>query len=160
MKRSSILMAVIAILTLLSCGPNAAEKAKIEQVKADSTKIAIDAIVEHKADSVKAATEEEMKNKYQMRETLQSKLQDATGYLQTLNGQLINAKASLDVANSDMDKIKEFHVMRTNSERDQQVRAQSIKIQNIQNAIANIEQSINQQQSVIDQIKTELQKYN
>ncbi len=138
-----IFTALIALSTF-SCGPSAEEKAKVEQAKADS---------------IKAATEDAMKQKFAVKEALQSKLQNATSYLEKLNEQLVNTKASLDVANSDMDKIKEFHVMRTNSEREEQVRAQSIKIQSIQSNISNIEQTISNQQASIAQIKADLEQY-
>lgn len=139
-----LFLATLLIFSATSCGPNAEEKARIEQAKVDS---------------IKSATEAEMKQKFAIKESLQNSLRIAEANVQTLNNNLAITKANLEVANDEMSKTKEFHMFRTDAEREQQIREASLKVQNIQASIADIEEAINTENMKIAKLKEDLTQY-
>jgi TolA-binding protein len=133
MKTPIKFFTALLMIACVSCGPSAEEKARAEKARLDS---------------VENATKKAM----EMKQTLESQLQE-------MSNALTSAKADLDVANSDMNKIQEFHLLRTDSERDQQVHDQSIKIQNLQKDIATLEQNIGNIQERLSQVNVVLNSH-
>lgn len=116
MKKVVTLSFFIITVFLFSCGPTAEQKAAAEKAKADS---------------IAMATQTAMETKRSLEAEIEG-----------MNNRLMAKRADLDVAKSQMGKIQEFQFLRTESEKEQQVHDQSIKIQTIEQEIAATEQDI------------------
>ena len=135
----NILLTISLSLSLLqfsSCGPSAEEKAQMQQQHDDSIK----SVVEHKY-------------------AIQNEFKDDSQKLINLHSQLENEKASLEVENAKMNDVKGFKFLRTENEKEQQIKNQSLKIQSIQDNIIALEQNITQMQDKISSLKSEMQSY-
>jgi hypothetical protein len=113
----------ISLLTIMSCGPNAEQKAAAEKVKMDS---------------VAKAT---MDNIKQTEEAQKSKEEDEANQ-EALKNQLIEMKAQLAGEQTKMDDIKKFHLGRLDSEKEQQVASQTAVIEKLNNDINDIQKQI------------------
>lgn len=137
MKKLSIAIVLsIIIAQLYSCGPSAAEVQQMQK---------------HRDDSVKNAVERKF--------TAESQLKDANVQLSNMQKALEIAKANLEAETDRMGKIKEWQIGRSTDEREQQIKNQSLNIQNIQDNISAIQQKINQTEDRIVALKNELQKF-
>lgn len=116
MKTISSLLVSLLIVTIISCGPSAQEKAAAEKVRMDSI-----------ADATKKAMEAKQSLEVQ---------------LDKFNTDLMQTKADLDVAKNEMNKIQEFQFMRTADERQQQVHDQSIRIQTLEKNVSILENNV------------------
>ena len=58
--------------------------------------------------------------------------------IENIRGELRESNASLEAANDKMERIKEFHVLRTQDEREQQIQAQSQRIQELNDKISQL----------------------
>jgi hypothetical protein len=80
--------------------------------------------------------------KAQLEQARAIQVQDMQKKLDELNNLLIETKANLEVAKSDMGSTKDFHFLRTEEEKSQQIKEQSVKIQSIEKKIEDISQEI------------------
>lgn len=94
---------------LCSCGPSSQERAAALQRNNDSVASAVKANIEQKI--------------------------QCQNNLNNLNNSLINANADLIVANDEMTHIQGFQLFRLPSTRDEQIKNQSIRIQQLTNKI-------------------------
>ena len=124
------------LFQISSCGPSAEERAQIQQQREDSIKNAI----EHKY-----AIENEFKESNQK--------------LQNLRSQLENERANLEVENAKMNDLKGFKFLRTENEKEQQIKDQSLKIQSIQDNIAALEKNMTQIQEQLSSLESEIKQY-
>ena len=115
-RPATLFLVLLVTVGLFSCGPTAEQKAAAEKVKADSIALATQTAIE-----TKQSLEDE---------------------LDRMNNELMARKADLEVAMNQMSKIKEFQLLRTDAEREQQVHDQSVKIQTLEQEIAVTEQEI------------------
>lgn len=120
MNKIKISILGLIFLAIASCGPSAEEKAIIEKARMDSI-----------ADATQRAVE------------LRTKLESN---LKIIEGNIVTLKAELDVEKNEMEKIQEFHLMRTDAERQQQVREQSKRIQSLESQIQ--EQKVTREQTL------------
>jgi len=131
----------VALFGLLSCGQSAEEKVAAEK---------------HKMDSTAAATKQQMETKL----ALQDSIKQTTSNKEMMEMQLTNAKGDLAAANDKMGKIKEWQFGRTPGEREQQVKGQTMLIDELGNNIKNLETAIQTAAQKIKDFETELKKYN
>lgn len=128
-----------------SCGQGTAEKTRLQAVHDDS---------------VKNAVEQNLKQKYAAKEAIQNSIQSLTSQLDGVNKRIEFLKANLEVANDEMNKIKEFHFGRSDNEREEQIRNQSLKIQNLEDEITALNSKINQDNSQLAEYNGELENAN
>jgi hypothetical protein len=120
MKASAFFLVLIVLTTIYSCGQSAEEKAAMQKRRDDSIAV-VSANMQRQRDNDIANAE---KKKMQIKAQLQNKIAAIKNALQ-------NAKADLAVANADMQKIQEFHIGRLQSDKDNQIRNQSLKTQKL-----------------------------
>lgn len=137
MKNILIIFILFVIyLPISACGPSASEQQRAQQNREDSIKNAIE---------TKYAMEEELKNEISSLHKMQTDLE--------------NAKATLEVEKDKLNKIKEFHVLRGTSDRELQIKNQSLIIQTLEDKIVQLSQSIDQIRKKVTSLKNDLQKY-
>ena len=130
MKNKQLFIGFIASLLFMiisACGPSNAELARLQAIHDDSLKNAIEIATKQKMEA-----KEEMENSIRNMET---QIDGMTRRIEFL-------KANLEVANDEMNNVKEFHFGRSNDEREQQIRSQSLKIQNIEDEISSLQNNL------------------
>ncbi len=129
-----MLFILFAFPYLPSCGPSAAEQAEVQKRRDDSIKTAVE-------------------RKY----AAEAQLKDANKQLERLKDFFKSATASLEAETDRMSKIKEWQLGRTTNEREEQIKRQSILIQNIEENISKIRKKINEVDRHIEILKTQIQ---
>jgi septal ring factor EnvC (AmiA/AmiB activator) len=147
MKKLIVSLTFLTLITLLACGPSVKEKEAKE--KAEKTKM----------DSVAKATESEIRQKMENKQALIDSIKNLKSNSQTMEMELVNAKADLAVANDKMRKIKEWQIGRTNSERENQIRQQTISIDFLEKKVNNLFMAIQLSKEKIRNFESELKKY-
>jgi chromosome segregation ATPase len=112
---------VMVLAAISSCGLSAEETAAIQKRRDDSIAIAV-------------------QQRLQEKQEIQNKIAQLKNALATFN-------ADLDAAKDAMNQLKDFHFLRTNSEREEQVRNQSLKIQHIEEKIEKIKDALSSNES-------------
>jgi len=147
MNLTPIITIVCCTTLLISCGPSAEELAAQKQQQ-----IA-------REDSIKNVTEKETKRKIEAKLAIQNYLERAANTLSSLKSELIETKGNLDAANDKMASIKEFQFGRTQAEREQQIKYQSMTISSFEERINEIEAKISETEMEIDKQKRALQNF-
>jgi len=148
MKIKQLLIGVFAFLLPLifgACGQSASEKAQLQIIHDDS---------------VKNAVAQALQQKYATKEALKDSIQTLTPQLSAFSNRMELLKANLEVANDEMNKIKEFHFGRTDAEREAEIRDQSLKIQNIEREASELNNKLNQGKTQLAEYNSELEKSN
>ena len=140
-----LLYILFAAISFSSCGPNAQEKAA--QQKAHD-------------DSVSVSTAAQTKSREDRRHGLQDDIQKGTEMKAQLESNLMNAKAQLDVEHSKMNSIQSYQLLRTADEKAEQVRQQSLVIQNLENNIQNLQTNITELANKLKEAEVELNSLN
>lgn len=109
-------------LLIISCGQSAQEKARIEK----ATQSVLDSMAAPAAAAEKAKSQAD---------------------LQAKKDTLANAKADLAVANDKMGTIKQFQIGRPTSEKEKQIREQTLVIEHLKTKIEDLEKVIEKSQS-------------
>lgn len=144
MKLIVSLLTFVTLFSLVSCGPSAEEKAAIEK---------------HNADSITEATEQALLDKMEMQQTLQDSLIVAETDKEVLEMMLSETKAQLAVEEDKMVRIKEWQLGRAPSEREEQIRNQTILIEGLQKDIETMTEDLANSEENISSIEKELKKY-
>jgi hypothetical protein len=142
----------IILISLVSCGPSAKEKAVREKFIKDSLTM----VQKKQFDSIVKATEEATKFKFQMKITYEDSIKILNQDINRFDFILRDLKAELEIATDKMGQIKEWEFGRTPSEREEQVRNQSLKINDLEKMIENIKVKIDQSDDKLIELKTEL----
>jgi predicted nucleic acid-binding Zn-ribbon protein len=90
------------------------------------------------------------------KENLEYKIRDCEKAIQTMNQNLMNAKADYAAAKDEMGRIQGFQFLRTADEREAQIKAQSIKIQTMEKDLQALAQRIQTQESEELTLKSQL----
>lgn len=125
MKRV-VLPLISALIFITSCGPSAQEIADQQR---------------HHDDSVAQVTAMKVEQKHKIQEQLskfKTKLQEVI--------------AEQNVANDKMSRIKEFHLLRTGAERDQQIRDEEMYIQKLMDAKEELSKGIDELESQLSRL--------
>ena len=85
---------------------------------------------------------------------------DAKLQLGKLNTLLINLKAKSEYESNELNKAEQFHLGRTKTEREQQIRQQSIRVQTYQNAIQKVQDAIITLNNKINGLQNDISKVN
>ena len=140
MKKIFCAFVTILFVILISCGPNAKEKAAAEKIKMDS---------------IAQATQQKMEAKFALKESIKT----ATTDIQNMEVELTETKANLEVAKDGMGKIKEWQLGRTPQEREQQIKDQSYKIDELEKYVESLKSTIQTTKQKINGLENELAKY-
>lgn len=140
MKKTIYSFAILSLLVIISCGPSAEEKVAIEKAKMDS---------------IANATKQKMETKL----ALQDSLKWTRSNKGMMEMQLTETKGELAAAKDRMGLIKEFQLGRTQSERGQQIKNQTILIDSLEKQIRNLEITIQATEQKIRNVETELKNY-
>ena len=140
MKKIFCAFVTILFVILISCGPNAKEKAAAEKIKMDS---------------IAQATQQKMEAKFALKESIKT----ATTDIQNMEVELTETKANLEVAKDGMGKIKEWQLGRTPQEREQQIKDQSYKIDELEKYVESLKSTIQTTKQKINGLEKELAKY-
>lgn len=99
MKKITYLLTGISLVALFSCGPSAEQKARAEKIKTDS---------------VKAFTE----NQFYLKDSVKSQSEK----LAFTEQEITNTKAELEVEKTKLNDAKGFKFLRTENEKDQEIK--------------------------------------
>jgi len=122
---------------LISCGPSAEQKAVMQRAKEDSIRVAMRRQVE----------------KIQM---LKDSLEDIGALKEGLENRLMVYKADLETANDKMSTIKEYQLLRSTAEREQQVRNQFLVIEELENEIKKLGEEMDKYHEASVRLRSEL----
>lgn len=133
----------IAILFLTACGPNAQQQAAIEQAKIDS---------------VIVATKAEAEQRTERKTTLQKQLANLETEATELKEALKNTMASLEGEKARMESVASFHLLRSSSEKAQEIKNQSLVILNIEEAIETLKASLDKNATQQNKVQSQLEQ--
>jgi len=100
--------------------------------------------------------EDVIRQKYEEKAAIEKSISAANTELNELKNTLVETKAQLEVSKDEMNRIKEWQFGRTPSEREEQIRSQSLYIQNLEENIATLESDIDSKNSQIAELNTSL----
>ncbi len=120
----NLVSVIIVLITLASCGPSAEEMAAIQR---------------RRDDSISRVAQQKAIVKMELKQNI-AKLKDV----------LENLNADLVAATDGMKNIQEFHLFRTQKEREEQLRSQTLKIQKLNDRIQATSQEISEKQIAIN----------
>jgi biotin synthase-related radical SAM superfamily protein len=141
-KQVQIIIASLILLT--ACGSNKEELEKAQKAREDS---------------IRSATESATLLKVEMIMKLADSIKKYEAQRQVLEDQLTQLKVELNVAIDKMETIKDIQLLRTPSEREEQIRNQSIVINQIEKEINKIPLQIQGTIMKINEFKSEIKKY-
>ena len=149
MKLTTTTLSTLLFVALLSsCGQSEEEKAKLQQQQ------------QAREDSIKSAVEDETKHKLENIHALKDSLEKTNMSHSVYQANLMDAKANLEAAKDKMNSIKEFEFGRAASEREDQIKSQSMVITSLEQSVKDIEQQIKDDENRISQLKAALQNSN
>lgn len=148
MKIISALTSVVFVILLISCGQSEEEQAKLKLQQ------------QAREDSIKRAGEEEAKKKFENKQAMQDSLSNVSIQLSIYKRSLMEAKASLEAAKDKMNTIREFQFGRTASERESQIKNQSITISSLEEELAQLIDQTKLAEDKLNRFKSVLQGFN
>ena len=152
-SKISFIISFIAIF--IACGPNAEEKAAMEKHKQDSIDN-VQAMEKARMDSVAALA----KNQEDKKNSLQNELAGLKQKRPMIESAIMQAKADLAAAYSKMQSIQNFHFGRSADQKAEEIRQQTLAIENWQKRIQDMQQTMEDCDKRIKNSELELQKYN
>ena len=134
---------VIAFVLLLAtaCGPSKEEIARLQQIREDSIRNAV-------------------KEKFEREAALKDSITFAEKFIQSTRHLLVLRNADLAAARDKLSRVKQFQLLRTPEEREQQIRQQTIVIETIENDVLVIAKKIDATDMAIRNYKMALSKLN
>ncbi len=130
--RTNILFTVLISILIFSCGPSEAERQAIEQ---------------------ETLRKVELKNKFE------NKLKEVRKKLDETQENIITTNAELEVAQSTMNDIKGFQLLRSKSEKENQIKKQSIYISRLKENIKTLESNTIIYKNLITELEVQLLNY-
>jgi predicted RNase H-like nuclease (RuvC/YqgF family) len=144
MKSKFLIIISSCLLALASCGPSPEQKAALQK------KI---------IDSITKATEKATTLKIETKNAIQDSIRNITNEIEILEVEISNMEAELEVAKDRMGQIKEWQFGRTASEREEQIRSQTIEIIDDQKQISFLKKYKKKRENKLEDSKRELKKY-
>jgi hypothetical protein len=131
------LVFALLFLNLLGCGPSREEQAKYQRFREDSIK---NAVIE----------------RFAKIESLKDSVASANILLQKTSNLLVIRKGDLAASRDKLNRIREFQFLRTEVEREQQVRDQTIVIENLEIEIRKLAARIDNSEVAVRSLKAKL----
>ncbi|WP_331963141.1 hypothetical protein [Ohtaekwangia sp.] len=138
--RSVYILAMVYLIT--SCGNRAKELAQ-QKMREDSIRIATEHAVRMRLDKI---------------QSLEDSLADIESEQEGLDNRLMIFKADLEAAKDKLATIKQYQLLRTADEREQQVRDQGIIIEKLEREVESILDRIDANEEAVKNIRLELSK--
>ena len=132
---------LLNLLLIFSCGPSAEEKARQASIQ------------KAREDSIRIATEAETKHRMERKLILEDSLQNEQSMLEGMNNRLIYLQADLVAAKDKLEIIKQPQFLRTPTEREQQIKAQVIRISELEEEITLLQQELRIKKAMIIKIE-------
>ena len=149
MKNSiRILTSLLFVTIISSCGQSEEEKAKLANQQ------------QAREDSIRQSTVDATKHTMENKLALQDSLKNTNSGIEIAKAKLAETKSELEVAKDKMNSVKEAQFLRTHSEREEQIKNQSLVIQGLEEKIIKMQQAINQMESNGALLKSEITKFN
>ena len=143
MQKSAFLL--LAIITVSSCGPSAEQKAKEAKLKQDSI--------------VKAA-EEAVRLRLERKHLLQDSIEVFELEIEATQNRMIVLTGDLEAARDKMTTIKGYQFLRSATEREEQIKNQSMVIQNLEIELNALHEQVFTKQETRDRWRQELSQLN
>lgn len=134
----------LILITLFACGPSAEEKAKIQK---------------EREDSIRVATENSTRLRLEKKNSLKEELKNAETTKEGQENRLTYLKGELEVQKDKLNTIKQPQFLRTPDEREQQIRAQVMTIEQAEKDITNLQDEIVKTGQRINDLRRELKDY-
>jgi hypothetical protein len=131
-------------LFVISCGNNAAEQAAVQQ---------------RRDDSIRNAAVAETQRKFEQKEALEGELTAARNTINALRQRIETETAELQVAIDRLERIKQFKVLRTAAEREQQISEQTIVITRLETSLNNAKSHLQDIEQKAEAIKEQLARF-
>jgi len=128
-------------LFVVSCGNNKAEEAAL-QLRRD--------------DSIRNAAVTETQRKFEQKEALEAELTAARNTVATLRQRIETETAELQVAIDRLERIKQFKVLRTAAEREQQISDQTIVITRLETSLSNTKSHLQDVEQKVEGLREQL----
>ena len=132
------------LLLLASCGPSETEKAEQQKLQLA------------REDSIRLAVEMDTKIKLEAKQALQDSLEKCSNSLVLFQSELIEEKANLELTKDQLVRIKEYQFGRTSTDRDSQIKNQSILITGHEEKIKELDKKISELEIAIEKLKGKL----
>lgn len=131
------LIITFIILILFSCGPSREEREQAQRLREDSIR---NSVVE----------------KFARIERLKDSLASAEISLRSASSRLIDTRAELEAARDKLVRIKQFQFLRTGDEREQQIKDQTIVIENLEMEVRRLATGVDDGEATIRKLKNNL----
>jgi hypothetical protein len=135
---------LIPLLIFLACGPNAEERARIQK---------------EREDSIRVATEQMTKVRFEKGLALKEDIRNVEAILEGQSNRLSFFKGELEVQKDKLNTIKQPQFLRTPAEKEQQIRAQVLVIEQAENEIKNLRDEIVKTEEKLKNLKQEVKEY-
>lgn len=117
------------------------------------------ALQQEREDSIRTATEKATRLRMEKIQSLKDLLAQTESEKEGMGNRLSMLKAELEVAKDKLTTIKQYQFLRTPSEREEQVRAQALAIELLENEITTTLNELANREEVIRKTKTDLKSY-
>jgi len=138
--KTSLYTFIFLSIIFMSCGPNAQEKAAQQKIHDDSIALST-------------------KNKVEDKIKIEEQISSTKNTIDQLKDNLAIAKGDAAAAKDKMVTIKEWQLGRTSSEREEQVKNQTIVIEEAERKIADIENAIVDAENAREELQLALKKF-
>ena len=117
------------------------------------------ALQQEREDSIRSATEKATRLRMEKIQSLRDLLSQTEVEKEGLDNRLSLLKAELEVAKDKLTTIKQYQFLRTPAEREEQVRAQALVIDQLEKGIATSLDELAKREEIIRKTKNELKNY-
>lgn len=117
------------------------------------------ALQQEREDSIRSATEKATRLRMEKIQSLKDLVLQTESEKEGLDNRLSLLKAELEVAKDKLTTIKQYQFLRTPAEREEQVRAQALVIDQLEKGIATSLDELARREEIIRKTKNELKNY-
>ncbi len=117
------------------------------------------ALKQEREDSIRSATEKATRLRMEKIQSLRDLLSQTESEKEGLENRLSLLKAELEVAKDKLTTIKQYQFLRTPAEREEQVRAQALVIDQLEKGITTSLDELAKREEIIRKTKNELKNY-
>lgn len=143
MAMARLALFYIILLTLISCGGEVEKQRLAELQKA-------------REDSIREAVELETRTRLERRNALQDSIRNGESMLSGFRNRLISVTGEVAAAKDKLNTIKGFQFLRTDAEREQQIKNQTVIILSLENDLSSMQEKIMNMQRKIEDYKRQL----
>lgn len=132
---------VLCTLILISCGPGAEERARLQKAREDS---------------IRVATEHATKVRIEKKLALIEEIKQAEAQQEGQENRLSLLKADVEVQKDKLNTIKQPQFLRTPQERERAIKSQVLIIEQAEKEVISLQEEINKSKALIKRLQGEL----